>query len=166
MGYGHTATVTLADVGKKEIPLAEAERLLVLDVARFEQHVNSVIKRDIAQGQFDALVSLAFNVGSIGSSLAGALNAGDSVNALFHFKRYIHANDGEEPCRGRCGVPACKGRIYQGLINRRADEVTTLWLSTSTPSTSPSSPPSLNARIKEQTARMRAAADEIDRLLG
>ncbi len=42
---------------------AEAYALLRKDVSRFEDTVEQVIKVPLSQAQFDALVSLAFNIG-------------------------------------------------------------------------------------------------------
>ena len=63
IGYGHTG----ADVKQGQvITQARAEQLLKTDLAKFERHVmlfNS--KYHWTQNEFDALVSFAFNVGSI-----------------------------------------------------------------------------------------------------
>ncbi|HYD43660.1 MAG TPA: lysozyme, partial [Phenylobacterium sp.] len=56
-GYGHTG----ADVvlGRK-ITLAQAEKWFEQDIARFERAVRRLLKVDVTQGQFDALVSFAY----------------------------------------------------------------------------------------------------------
>lgn len=63
IGYGHTGSDVYYGM---RITEADAESLLLADLARFERHVNSY---DAAYGwtqnEFDALVSFAFNVGSI-----------------------------------------------------------------------------------------------------
>lgn len=64
IGYGHTKNVRLGDTITKE----EAETLLKLDLKAFENHVNEVNKKynyDFNINEFSALVSFAFNVGSI-----------------------------------------------------------------------------------------------------
>ncbi len=62
IGYGHTAGVA---AGQK-ITQAEADRLLVSDVEKYEKKVNKYHDRYTwRQNEFDALVSFAFNVGSI-----------------------------------------------------------------------------------------------------
>lgn len=64
IGYGHTKTVTLADVKRgKTITQNEADRLLALDLAEFEKGVARLVKVPLTDNQFGALVSFAFNVG-------------------------------------------------------------------------------------------------------
>lgn len=62
IGYGHTAGVAAGQV----ITQAEADKLLVEDVAKYEQKVNKYYDwYQWNQNEFDALVSFAFNIGSI-----------------------------------------------------------------------------------------------------
>ena len=62
IGYGHTAGVT----SDQTITQAEADKLLVEDVAKYEKKVNKYYDRyKWNQNEFDALVSFAFNIGSI-----------------------------------------------------------------------------------------------------
>ena len=65
IGYGHT-TAAGAPVVKPgmTITAAEAERILARDLASYEAGVTRLVKVDISQGQFDALVSFAYNCGS------------------------------------------------------------------------------------------------------
>lgn len=64
IGYGHTKTVTLADVKRgKTITQNEADRLLALDLAEFEKGLARLVKVPLTDNQFGALVSFAFNVG-------------------------------------------------------------------------------------------------------
>ncbi|MDA5627043.1 MULTISPECIES: lysozyme [Agrobacterium] len=64
IGYGHTKTVTLADVKRgKTITQTEADRLLALDLAEFEKGVVRLVKVPLSDDQFGALVSFAFNLG-------------------------------------------------------------------------------------------------------
>lgn len=63
IGYGHTGSDVYYGM---RITEADAESLLLSDLARFERHVNSYDKcYGWTQNEFDALVSFAFNVGSI-----------------------------------------------------------------------------------------------------
>lgn len=61
-GYGHTAGLTKAMVGKP-ITQAQADAFLVSDLAKFESAVNKV-KLNLNQNQFDALVSFTYNCGA------------------------------------------------------------------------------------------------------
>lgn len=63
IGYGHTGSDVYFG---QRITEREAESLLRADLARFERHVNSYNSAyGWTQNEFDALVSFAFNVGSI-----------------------------------------------------------------------------------------------------
>lgn len=58
---------------------AQSDALLVADLARFEKAVAAAIKVPLTQNQFDALVSLAFNIGAgafAKSTLVRVLNGG------------------------------------------------------------------------------------------
>lgn len=62
IGYGHTGNVA---AGQTVTP-ADADRLLVTDVEKYEKKVNKYFDRYTwNQNEFDALVSFAFNVGSV-----------------------------------------------------------------------------------------------------
>lgn len=105
IGYGHTRGVKKGDI----ITQSTADKLLVDDVAVSELTVNSAIKRQMIQSQFDAMVSLAFNIGGgnfAQSTLVKKFNAGDAQGAADQFPRWKFAN-GEE---------------MLGLIRRRAAE--------------------------------------------
>lgn len=79
IGYGHTKTVTKADVQRrKTITKAEAERLLRDDLASFERDVAKLVKVPLTDDQFGALVSFAYNLGAgalASSTLLKRINA-------------------------------------------------------------------------------------------
>jgi lysozyme len=79
IGYGHTRTVTKADVkAKKTISQAEADRLLTADLAGFERDVSKLLKVALNDDQFGALVSFAYNLGAgalASSTLLKRINA-------------------------------------------------------------------------------------------
>ena len=81
IGYGHTGP----EVGPgMVISEAQAEALLIEDLERFERGVASAVAVPITQTQFDALVSLAYNIGVGGFSRSTAvkrLNKGDFEGA-------------------------------------------------------------------------------------
>ena len=61
VGFGHTGS----DVRPyMHITEEEAEQLLKDDLVRFEKCVNDLVKVDINQNEFDALVSFSFNLGT------------------------------------------------------------------------------------------------------
>jgi lysozyme len=110
IGYGHTGPdVTVADVGKKTITKRQAERLLRQDVAKAEAVVKRNVKVCLTQGQYDALVSLVFNIGAgnfKNSTLLKKLNAGDYRGASAEFPMWNKSN----------------GVVSPGLVKRRAAE--------------------------------------------
>lgn len=106
IGYGHTASAT----PNQKITQERAEQLLRADLATFEKGVSDACaKIQLAQHQFDALVSFAYNVG-LGnlrrSTLLRKLLAGDAPGAADQF-----------PLWNKAG-----GRVLKGLVNRRAAE--------------------------------------------
>ena len=90
IGYGHTVGVRMG----QSITLAQAEQLLRDDLPIYEVGVLSFVKQPLTQGQFDALVSFAFNlgVGALGkSTLMRRLNAGDYAGAAGEFGKWVNA---------------------------------------------------------------------------
>jgi lysozyme len=78
IGYGHNGVAKGATISR-----AEADRLFDADVARFERRVASVTPR-AAQHEFDAFVSLAYNIGEDAfarSTAARRHNGGDRQGA-------------------------------------------------------------------------------------
>jgi lysozyme len=59
IGYGTTKGVKPGMI----ITAGQAEKMLRDDVAKFESGVSSLITAPTTQGQFDAMVSLAYNIG-------------------------------------------------------------------------------------------------------
>lgn len=91
IGYGHTKGVKEGDV----ITQARAEQLYLEDLDFFSPAVAKLVKRPVSQNQFDALVCLAFNIGTGpkglgGSELLKRFNANDVEGAAEQFGRWIH----------------------------------------------------------------------------
>lgn len=88
-----------------------ADHKLVKRLSEFEVDVEGMLQRMPKQGQFDALVLFAYNVGAgalHGSTLLKRFNAGDDDEALaFEFNRWIKSG----------------GKVMRGLKRRRAAEV-------------------------------------------
>ena len=89
--------------------LEQAHEYLAHDMIEFEKTVNDSVKVPLSQNQFDALVSLAYNIGSTAfknSTLLKKLNAKDYQGAADQFLRW---NKGG-------------GKVLKGLVSRRESE--------------------------------------------
>ena len=89
--------------------LDQAKEYMRHDLIEFEHTVNSSVKVPLNQNQFDALVSLAYNIGSNAfksSTLVKKLNTGDYQGAADQFNVWVNAG----------------GKRMQGLVNRRDRE--------------------------------------------
>jgi len=106
IGYGHTAT---AHAGQS-ITKQQALNLLREDLAVKEDCVEQYVVVPLTQGQFNALVSLAYNIGCGGfrkSSVLELINKGRYQEAANAMKSYNRAG----------------GKVLAGLTTRRAAEV-------------------------------------------
>lgn len=115
IGYGDTTNVSPGMV----ITEAEAERRLRTRLNReFVPGVLSALTRDATQGELDAMVSLAYNVGIEAfqrSTLVRKFNAGE--DAADQFERWIHA--GGKPLLGLKRRRLAERLLFEG---RSADE--------------------------------------------
>lgn len=106
IGYGHTKDVRQGD----KISQHQADIMLGYDVEIFENYVNDLIKGcKCTQGQFNALVSFAFNLGNGNlktSTLLRKFKAGDYEGAAKQFLRWNIAG----------------GKVLDGLTRRREAE--------------------------------------------
>jgi lysozyme len=88
IGIGHTGPEVTEDLVWTQEQVDAAFRA---DVDTFERAVANTIKVPVTQGQFDAMVSLAFNIGGgafARSTLAKKLNAGDFGGASAEFDAF------------------------------------------------------------------------------
>lgn len=89
IGVGHTAAAgSPAPKAGMTITAAQSDEILSRDLATFEASVNKAVTVPVSQGQFDALVSLAFNIGGgafAKSTLVKRLNAGNVAGAADAF---------------------------------------------------------------------------------
>ena len=85
IGVGHTAAAGApAPKAGMTITAAQSDEILARDLADVEAAVNSAVKVKVTQNQFDAMVSLAFNIGNGSfkkSTVVKRLNAGDVAGA-------------------------------------------------------------------------------------
>ncbi len=89
--------------------IEQAKSYMQFDLKRFEQAVSRAVQVPLSQNQFDALVSLAYNIGINAfqnSTLLKRLNALEYLGAAQQFDVWIKAG----------------GKTVQGLVNRRAVE--------------------------------------------
>ena len=105
VGYGETAGVRMGD---RTTP----ERALVTLLSSANRHADAIrqcIRVPLYQHEFDAYVSLAYNIGSgafCGSTLVKKLNAKDYAGACEEIKRWNRAG----------------GKVLPGLTKRREKE--------------------------------------------
>lgn len=100
IGYGHTGGVRSGQV----ITKAQADAYLVSDLATFEKNVNKYSKYNWTQNEFDALVSFAFNIGSIDQLTAKGTRSKSQISSKM--LEYNKAN----------------GKVLAGLTKRRKAE--------------------------------------------
>ena len=115
IGWGHTSGVQPG----QRITQAEADALLETDIAAVERTLPKTVHAPLTQGQWDALVSLCFNLkggaqglARIAPKLVAKLNSGDSSGAANELLDINRAN----------------GQVLPGLTRRREAE-RTLFLS-------------------------------------
>lgn len=107
IGVGHTAAAgPPIPVKGMTITFQEAKDLFARDLVNYESAVSKACMRAPNQNQFDAMVSLCFNIGQkgfAGSSVVRNFNAGNLKAAATSFLLWNKDN----------------GKIVQGLVNRR-----------------------------------------------
>lgn len=86
IGVGHTSAAGPPDVSEgTTLTLQQVLDLFAKDVAQYENAVNRAIKVDLTQNQFDALVSICYNIGVgafAGSSMVRDINAKASQSTI------------------------------------------------------------------------------------
>jgi lysozyme len=105
-GIGHTGPDVTPETVWSD---AEIDERFSSDLRKFEIGVNRLVLVPITQPMFDAVCTLAYNIGLsalASSTLLRKLNAGDVAGAANEFGRWIHAN----------------GQKLPGLIRRRRAE--------------------------------------------
>lgn len=115
IGYGHTGKDVVAGL---KITRERAEELFESDIAKFERTLDKQINADkvqtLTQGQYDALLSFAYNVGMANlksSTLWRKVKANPNDASIGNeFRRWVWATTS----KGKVQLP--------GLIKRRAKE--------------------------------------------
>lgn len=107
IGFGTTGDVRLGD---RTTPVKALGRALT-DIGKFEGALKNCVKVPLHQHEYDALVSLSYNIGAqafCASTLVRKLNAGDYTGACEQILRWNKAG----------------GRVVRGLTLRRQQEYT------------------------------------------
>ena len=122
IGYGHTG----ADVHSGMIITQdEANRLFEIDKTIHENNVNKLVMVQLTQGQFDALVSLEYNIGYGNFSKSSILRLVNQKKIKEAGERFLFKNPNaktlEEKYRG-CWVFNSLKKVELGLVKRREDE--------------------------------------------
>jgi lysozyme len=92
------------------LSVKQVEQLLAQDLKHFERTVNRTVMVTLNQNQFDALVSLCYNIGAgafLGSTLLRVLNHGDYAGVPDQMRRWNRA----------------AGVTLDGLVKRREKEI-------------------------------------------
>jgi lysozyme len=110
IGVGHTSAAGNPTVSPgMTISAVQADEILARDLGKFEKYVDDAISVPMEQHEFDAMVSLCFNIGPgnfAKSSVVREFNAGDKPAAADAFLMWNKAG----------------GKVLQGLVTRRKSE--------------------------------------------
>jgi len=109
IGWGHTNHTGRAFGSDALWTQAECDQAFAEDMARFEDEVKKLVRVQLTQNQFDALVSFTFNCGPGNlrvSTLLRKLNTGDFEGAAHEFGKWNRGG----------------GKVLKGLVRRRAAE--------------------------------------------
>ena len=119
-GWGCTEGVT----AHTHWTVMEASAALAAEMETHEANVERLVSVPLNQGQFDALVSLCYNIGAgnLGkSALIKHLNAGDYARAASHFGDFKYAKVQGDTAK-RMKVKPGTSVVLAGLVERRANE--------------------------------------------
>lgn len=113
IGYGHKCSRDEILYYSKHPFISGAKALEIFenDLARFVASVNTEVTWKINQNQFDALVMMVFNIGTVAfhrSTLLRDINELGPSSAPEEMKRWVHDDH---------------GNVCEGLVKRRAREI-------------------------------------------
>ncbi|WP_319205630.1 lysozyme [uncultured Ilyobacter sp.] len=110
IGYGSTLYEDGSKVKEGDsITKERAENLMINLLSKYEKDVKKLIKVQLDDNQFSALVDFTYNVGTgnfRNSTLLRKINSGEMVGASKEFERWVYSNKVKLP----------------GLIKRRKEE--------------------------------------------
>ncbi|MEM8988525.1 MAG: lysozyme [Pseudomonadota bacterium] len=109
VGYGHTASARHG----MQVSEQQADQFLRMDSEPIERLIEEVVMAPLNQNEFDALVSLIFNIGEDNfrrSTVLKKLNEGDRLGAAQAFEMWNKSRIGDELV------------VLDGLVRRRAAE--------------------------------------------
>ena len=105
IGYGHTKGVEEG----QSCSIEDAETMLADEMDEYEGYINNMVKGDLEQHEFDALVAWVYNLGptNLGeSTMLKVLNGGQCDRVPSEMKRWNRAG----------------GQVLEGLVRRRTAE--------------------------------------------
>lgn len=116
IGYGHTGNDVFEGM---VINQTRAEALLSMDLIKSEGVIHRLVTQELTQNQFDALVSIIFNIGPTNfstSTLLKRINENPNNQDIeYQFNRWIYGT--------KYNSDGTKEKIkLAGLVSRRADE--------------------------------------------
>ena len=105
IGYGHTKGVTPS----MKITESQASNLLKTELIEYQNYINEMVKVELSQCEYDALVCWVYNLGPTNlreSTLLKILNQGDKFLVPEQIRRWNRAG----------------GKVLKGLVRRREAE--------------------------------------------
>ena len=105
IGYGHTKGVTPS----MKITESQASNLLKTELIEYQNYINEMVKVELSQCEYDALVCWVYNLGPTNlreSTLLKVLNQGDKFLVPEQIRRWNRAG----------------GKVLKGLVRRREAE--------------------------------------------
>jgi GH24 family phage-related lysozyme (muramidase) len=113
IGYGHLIAKVEWQKYQNGITESQAFMLFKSDLAPFEKKVKSLVKVQVSQNQFDALVMLAFNIGESAFSTSSILKLVNDHSSKTPYSSLENAWMAWNKSRGK---------VMRGLENRRGAE--------------------------------------------
>lgn len=117
IGWGHTGPEV-----HKGLTISQdiADGYLLKDVTHAADQVLRAVKVPLTQGQFDAFVSMVYNIGPGGPSRDGIIRLKDGRPSTF--LRKLNAGDTTGAAAAMLAWNRAGGRVMNGLVRRRAAE--------------------------------------------